>query len=180
MTYYNHQTRAIVPARMFCLMPGDGTVYRFGFFEPYKIQDRVTIETDNSPETISGNPIPKQVGQPLANTELHNLLTGVGDGSNYIYIWIDNNDNGGVMTWMPRWSIENFDHRILHENQHRFGKTNIYTLAAILLAVTVLIKNSSDLIGACKKALEAPALLANYQEFYMNDSVEEDDDEGNV
>jgi hypothetical protein len=173
---YNHQSRADVPAKIFSIMPGDGTVYRFGYFNPMLINHRVTIETEHTKEYIDGNPVPKQVGQPIAESELYHFLEGVGDGAEYVYVWIDSSQ-GTEMTWLHRYSLEHFDHRILRELLHRFPNTYIYTLTACLLALTVLIKNPSDLIGACKKALETPALLLKYQTEYPEKDVNDNEED---
>jgi hypothetical protein len=159
----NRQIHGNTTAHNYVLMPGDGTRYQFGFFEPgfqYTIHAERTV---NSDEFINGIRVPQHKAF-IRKDKVEYLFSGIGDGKDYLYIWIEM-PSGNEYFWVDTHELL-LKPTDLASIRARAPKAYNYTLVAVLLAVSVLWRNNENFIGACKRMLEAPNYLEKYTKFY--------------
>jgi len=133
----NIQCMTRLPIRWYSLMPGDATHYRFGVFE---------IDSPSRVFVPSG---PSQAA----------LFPGTGDGEGYVGVLIAMPHGQGYYE-LRKESIRNI-HRpyVNYVLGHMNDSLRLYTVCAVLLALSVLIDEPDALEEACSAMLCVPAVL---------------------
>lgn len=121
----------------YALEPGDGTKYRFGI-----------LHLD--PRWDDGVEVTGHFGH---------IFSGVGDGTGYVGLLIAMPSCQGFYELMIDAVRDPRRHLIGYVRGHMPGAQDNYTIAAILLALSVLVDDPADTVGACAAMLRAPELL---------------------
>ena len=154
------QVLSDVPTRWFALQPGDGTLYRFAFGR----LESAFSSVYEGPEGVDLSPDEPAVFYEKVQG-VGPMFSGVGDGSEYVQVLIR----------MPHWQgiYEVTESSVLicgkddgfcrmhaqYLKGHMSDGGYLYTIVAVLLALSVLLEDPYDLEGACKAMLRAPEVL---------------------
>jgi len=87
------------------------------------------------------------------------VISGVGDGVGYFILAIMTGYSSGVAI-LGDWMVKDVQpHDLGYAKSHGMKDVNEYTLAACMLAASVLLDDPDNIEGACAAMLKAPELL---------------------
>ena len=139
------QSRTTGTINRYMLQPGDGTRYEF-FIVDLSEPGGTWTQLGDAKETWTGGWSP--------------TIEGVGSGHDYVTIGICMPGVQGVYE-MQREALKNlYPHHVEYLHSHMNLKRKQYTVAAVLLAASVLIHDPDDLTGACAAMLKVHELFA--------------------
>lgn len=147
-------------AYWYALQPGDGTRYQFGIIEFDAADSKTELAEMNDKVEIAGRHPYNLLSHREEDVGIGDVVQGVGAGHRYVMIIVNMPSSSGCYPIMKS-SLDNVDkalvnYYIYHTNDSLFPST----VAAILLAASVLYKMPYNLAGAVEKMLEWPKVLS--------------------
>jgi hypothetical protein len=148
----------------YCLQPGDGTRYQFGFIDPSAALNftagSVQPTKTNKNEYIEGHHPRIRVPGRTEYAHVGDVFSGIGvNGDDYLIVVVDMPGGQGCYPVL-KFSLNNIDgHIVRYYVDHTGGKLYPPTVAAVLLAVSVLMHNPSDTVKAARRMLNWYSLL---------------------
>jgi hypothetical protein len=119
----------------YALEPGDGTLYRFAYVCLGSLNDN------------------RWTGR------FGHIFPGVGDGSSYVGVLINMPSGQGFYELMIDSIREPHAGFVSYVQGHMPGVRDRYTVAAVLMALSVLVDNPTDYNGACEAMLRAREIM---------------------
>jgi len=142
----------------YALEPGDGTRYQFGIINfQYSFETGFRFESEKTDTKVNDYFVRTPVSYREGDSGV--VFQGIGSGRDYVLVIVDMPSGQGVYPIMKQALLEIDRHTVNYYKGHTNDRMMSSTIAAILLAVSVLWQDPNNIQGALEEMLRWPEIF---------------------